>query len=82
LQLFPYINTPATESNLFPFICPDSQSTESKIITEYYYFDSSDRNIKAISKNDMLISNRLSKKTGLLPSYREGAEKIVTVSVK
>jgi hypothetical protein len=62
---------------------PESQSTEAKIITEYYYFNPDlDTNKNASSESEMLITKQLEKKSGLLPSYQQGAEKSVTLSVK
>ena len=80
LQLFEYI--PSGLSDI-PFIYPDSQSIDAKIITEYYYFNpNTEANKKAVSKENMELFKSLEKKTDLKPSYLKGAEKIVTISVK
>lgn len=78
-QLFPYIYS----DNAPNFLTPETQSTETKVITEYYYFNPDDStNVAATSEKEMIITKTLEKKNGLQPSYREGAEKSVTISVK
>ena len=83
IQLYEYVPTDTSDSQTTPFLRPDSQPTETKIITEYYYFNpNSDANKNATAADDMDIEKLTEKKSGLKPSYLSGAEKIVTLSVK
>ena len=90
LQLFPYKpngkNTNLANiyhlDNIY-FITPESQPTDAKIITTYYYFDSdSDDNKNASNENQMIITSQLTKRTDLSPSYIAKAEKTVTLSIQ
>lgn len=88
LQLFPYIPNGKDRdefeqgnSDIF-FLTPESQAAETQIITEYYYFNpESLTNKTATTPEEMVIVKSLAKLEGLFPSYSEGAEKTVTLSV-
>ena len=83
IQLYKHIPTETSNSQTTPFLRPDSQPTETKIITEYYYFNpNSTTNSGATTVDDMDIEKLTEKKSGLKPSYLLGAEKTVTLSVK
>ena len=83
MQLYEHIPTELTTAQTTPFLRPDSQPTETKIITKYSYFNpKSTVNTNATSKDDMDIETLTEKKKDLQQIYVDNAEKSVTLSVK